>query len=112
MQSFLDMKSYFFLIPLILLISFENLNKKSYAQSTGINKVMTHSDHYYFTGGFMMGFCRAHAYGVNLNQVFDDITKKDIKNLLSKAKENHGLSSKEIRDLKRSVRRGFPDCPI
>ena len=100
------------ILLIILIFSLESLQKKSYAQSTGVNKVMTHSDHYYFHGGYIMGYCRAHAFAVNINPVFDKIAQKELKSFLAKAKKNHGLSSKEVRDLKRTVRDGFPDCPI
>ena len=109
------MKTYFFLLSFILLISFESFYKKSFAKSTGVNKVMTHSDHYYFHGGYIMGYCRAHTFAVALNPakpVFAKLAQKELKSFLAKAKKNHGLSSKEVRDLKRTVRDGFPDCPI
>jgi len=105
------MKTYFFLLSLILLISFESLNKKSLAQSTGVNKVMTYSDHYYFHVGRIMAYCRAHAYGVNINPVFTKVIKRELKSVISVAKEV-GISSKELREVKRSIRDGFPDCPI
>ena len=105
------MKTYFFLLSLILLISFESFYKKSFAQSAGVNKVMTYSDHYYFHVGRMMAYCRAHAFGVNLNPVFTKVIKGELKSVISVAKEV-GISSKELREVKRSFRGSFPDCPI
>ena len=105
------MKINFFLLLLILTISFDSLNNRSFAKKTGVNQVMTDSDHYYFNVGRMMAHCRAHAYGAALNPIFNKVTKKELKGIISILKDQ-GITSNQLRDIRVMLRKNFPDCPI